>query len=138
MTDHHASPPIVDPQSLAAPQNPDCTTHIVSEGMDARSGASENALSDDDEQWLHTVLKSLDARSSEARKALQQALEHGAACGNPAGLTTTQEAPQNVGKLSSEQWKPSVVSTIGLHNLPHGGAENPLISSGGPRVDQGV
>ncbi|MXP15831.1 hypothetical protein GRI44_13840, partial [Altererythrobacter confluentis] len=50
--------------------------------------ALQDALLDDDAEWLRTVLTSLQERSLGVKKALAKAVADGQTCRNPAGLTT--------------------------------------------------
>ena len=74
MTEKNAPRPIVDQSSSTSP-TPDCDE--IAHGMDARSGACEDAALDDERQWLATVLEDLERRSPRVREALKKVLSDG-------------------------------------------------------------
>ena len=79
MTDQHPKPPIVNPspETSSPPDRQEHCPGIVQPTMTDRSGARGDGLVDDDEQWISTVVASLEGRSVDVKEALMKALENG-------------------------------------------------------------
>ena len=80
MTHRNAKPPIVATSSDQSPPDRsavDCSD-IVATSIQERADTSAHAgLNDDEEQWVSTVLSSLQTRSAGVREALAKALLDG-------------------------------------------------------------
>lgn len=76
-----AKPPIVGTSSGKSlePDNRagNCDPIVQTDITENRSGAVTNVGPNDDEQWLRTVLESLQGRSDEVKEALAKALSNG-------------------------------------------------------------
>ncbi|RDC60875.1 hypothetical protein HME9302_02091 [Alteripontixanthobacter maritimus] len=75
------SPPIVEAASDRSLE-PRCGP-IVETGMEEPSQAVTSVLAGDDQQWINTVLTSLETRSRGVKEALGQALRNGARDAGP-------------------------------------------------------